>query len=75
MNLLDKAEGIIKKASEKGSLRELIWIAAITSVFILTLIITELTSMLADDYYYAMNKVYGESVQVQSRRRRCPFRG
>lgn len=65
MNFLDKAEDLIEKSSEKSSVKAFMWISAIAAVFLLTMIISRLTPMLADDYYYAMNRVYGESTQVQ----------
>lgn len=59
-----KISQILQLASEKNKLRTTLWVISVLFFFIITLIITVLTPMLADDYSYAMRYIFGTSQVV-----------
>lgn len=50
---------IIGKLSEKSVWRTAMWVVLLSSVFFVMLIINTLTPLLADDFYYSRNLIYG----------------
>ena len=60
----EKVLNFITGFDKKGKARTALWICVITAVFGAVLLINCLTPMLADDFYYKMNQVFGENRKV-----------
>lgn len=62
----DKLQNLLLSLESKSKARTALWIIVVIAIFSVILLINCLTPMIADDFYYKMNLVFGENRRVES---------